>query len=335
MTGTAAVLAIDGGNSKTALALVGDDGTVLASLRGPGASHEAHGIDGAMSRLGSLVDEVAAKAGISRGSCGRGPVARHTSACLAGADLPEEETALTAALTVQGWSRTAVATNDTFAVLRAGLRVDRGEPSWGAAVTCGAGINCVAVGPDGQVARYLSWGRITGDWGGGGDLGPEAVWHAIRAEDGRGPATALTAAVTKHFGVASMADVAIARHKKEISRDDLREVARVLMAVAESGDPVAHGILERQAEEICVMATAAMKRIGLPSSGTPVVLGGGVLESRNPLLLAMVTSRFESQAPGSLPRVVDVPPVAGAALLGLDHLATGPAAERALRQAFG
>ncbi len=53
--GQAAVLAIDGGNSKTDAALIGWDGTVLAALRGPGASHEGHGIDGAMRRLGELV----------------------------------------------------------------------------------------------------------------------------------------------------------------------------------------------------------------------------------------------------------------------------------------
>ena len=58
------MLAIDGGNSKTDLALVGWDGTVLAAVRGPGASHEDYGIDGAMRRLGDLVRAVAAKAGL-------------------------------------------------------------------------------------------------------------------------------------------------------------------------------------------------------------------------------------------------------------------------------
>src|SRR5215472_13931393 len=51
----AAVLAIDGGNSKTDVALVADDGTVLAALRGPGASHQEHGVDGAVRVLDGLV----------------------------------------------------------------------------------------------------------------------------------------------------------------------------------------------------------------------------------------------------------------------------------------
>jgi N-acetylglucosamine kinase-like BadF-type ATPase len=326
------VLAIDGGNSKTAVALVADDGTVLAALRGPGASQEAYGIDGAMRILGGMVEEVAGKAGLDPGS---GPVARHTSACLAGADLPEEEQALTAALDTQDWSESAVALNDTFAVLRAGADDPApGERAHGAAVTCGAGINCVAVAPDGQVARYLSWGRLSGDLGGGGWLCAETVWFAIRAEDGRGPATALEPAVKEHFGFERVADVATAVHKGELSAADLHPLTRVLLAVADAGDPVARGILEQQAEEIGVMVAAAMKRIKLPADGTPVVLGGGVLESRNPLLLGMVSSRLAALAPGTLPRVVDVPPVAGAALLGLDHCGAGPEAAFRLREMY-
>jgi hypothetical protein len=34
-------------------------------------------------------------------------------------------------------------------------------------------------------------------------------------------------------------------------------------------------------------------------------------------------------------RVIDVPPVAGAALLGLDHVTAGPAASSRLRTAYG
>ena len=128
----AAVLAIDGGNSKTDVALVGWDGTVLAAVRGPEASQEHHGIDGATGRLAALIREVAGQAGLD----GDGVIAGHLSACLAGADLPGEEAALTAALAAGGWARSAVAVNDTFAVLRGG----GADQTWGAAVTCGAGL---------------------------------------------------------------------------------------------------------------------------------------------------------------------------------------------------
>ena len=309
--GQAAVLAIDGGNSKTDVALIGWDGTVLAALRGPGASHEAHGVDGAVRRLGELILAVAGQAGID----GSGVIASHLSACLAGADLPEEEAALTTALLAGGWSQTAVAVNDTFAVLRGGV-----DEPWGVAVACGAGINCVAVAPSGAVARYLAFGSLTGDWGGGWGLGQAVMWHAMRGWDGRGPATALGAAVAEHLGLASIRDVAIAVHKRDIAQADLRRLTSVLFTVAALGDPVARSLVTRQAAEICAMAAAAIRQLGMTAAGAPVVLGGGLLESRDPLLLAEVGRQLAEAAPGATARVLDVPPVAGAALLGLDYV---------------
>ena len=343
----AAVLAIDGGNSKTDVALIAPDGTVLAAERGPGANHEQYGVEQAMRILDGLVRSAAAQ---TRGQSG--VIARHTSACLAGADLPEEEAQLTAALRLCRWSRTAIAVNDTFAVLRAGLSAeeaagdgDEGDAAgrrwpggadrpWGVAVTCGAGINCVAVAPDGRTARYLAHGVLTGDWGGGEELGQQVMWNAMRAEDGRGPATALAQAAAAHFGLPSVTDVAIAVHKGQLGDDDLLGLTSVLFAAAAAGDQVARELVERQADEICAMAVAAMRRLGLPPAGTPVVLGGGLLEARDALLTSAVTGRLATAAPGAVPRVVDIPPIAGAALLGLDHLGAGAAAARRLRRCY-
>lgn len=320
----AAVLAIDGGNSKTDVALVAGDGTVLAALRGPGASHQDHGIDEAVRILDRLVRSVAAEAGVESRL-----VARHTSACLAGADLPEEEAQLTTELRLRGWSQTAVAVNDTFAVLRAGA-----GQRWGAAVVCGAGINCVAVAPDGRTARYLALGGLTGDWGGGLGLWQEVVWHAMRAEDGRGPATDLAPAVAAHFGMPSVSDVAIAVYKGKLGESDLLRLTSVLFTVAAAGDTVARTLVEKQADEICVMAVAAMRRLGLPPGGTPVVLGGGLLEARDRLLTSTVSERLAAAAPGAVPRVLDIPPIAGAVLLGLDYLGADEAAEVRLRKCY-
>jgi N-acetylglucosamine kinase-like BadF-type ATPase len=323
--GQAAVLAIDGGNSKTDVALVGWDGALLAALRGPGVSHEYYGIDGTLRRLGDMVRAVAEKAGLD----GSGVVVPHISACLAGADLPEDEAALTAALLAGGWSQTAVAMNDTFAVLRGGV-----DDPWGVAVTCGAGINCVAVAPDGATARYLAYGTITGDWGGGGGLGRAVMWHAMRGWDGRGPATALGDAAAAHFGLASIRDVAVAVHEGVLGKADLIQLTAVLFAAAARGDPVARSLVERQAAEICVMASAAMRQLGMAPTGVPVVLGGGVLESGDPLLLSEIDRQLADAAPGATARLLDVPPVAGAALLGLDYVGAPTAPKLRLRACY-
>ena len=142
---------------------------------------------------------------------------------MANADLPEEEERLAAALRALGWSETTAVANDTFAVLRAGLgsAANASTGPWGVAVTCGAGINCVGVDPAGRTTGYLALGEISGDWGGGFGLGQAALWWAVRAEDGRGPQTALREAVAAHFGVPTVRDVTIGIHLGKINEEAL------------------------------------------------------------------------------------------------------------------
>ena len=322
---------MDGGNSKTDLALVAADGSLLASARGPGMDAQRDGVRQTVRIIGDLVRQVTARAAPAPGR----PAALHLSACVANADLPEEEEHVCAALRAQGWTLTTSVVNDTFAVLRAGLADDAGPAGhWGVAVTCGAGINCVGVAPDGRTHRFLALGTISGDWGGGYGLGSAAVWWAIRAEDGRGPATSLREAVPAHFGMASMYDVAVALQRDTITEDDVAGLVPVLFGCAAQGDVVAGDLVSKQAEEVCLMAMAAMRRLGLAGQPAPVVLGGGLLTARDPLLTAGIADRLAAAAPHVMMRIIDVPPIAGAALIGLDEVQAGPGALARLRAAY-
>jgi N-acetylglucosamine kinase-like BadF-type ATPase len=257
-----AVLAIDGGNSKTEVALVAADGTLLAQVRGGRSNPQTIGMDAAFAVLGSLVAEAAQQAGLPTG----GLIASHASACLAGADLAEEEQQLTDLVQAQGWTASSLVVNDTFAVLRAGLDdavgpaggeqragqhragqrggdQHRAGEHWGVGVTCGAGINCVGVAPDGTTTRFLALGPISGDWGGGGDLARDALWWAVRAEDGRGPQTTLREAVPAHFGLPEVRDVTLGLYQETISPGALHGLVPVLFQVAAAGDEVARGLV--------------------------------------------------------------------------------------------
>jgi N-acetylglucosamine kinase-like BadF-type ATPase len=311
---------------------VAADGSILSAVRGGPSNHQSIGSERATRELTQLVRTAAEKAGIP----GDGPVAAHTSACLAGADLPEEEADLLTLVESLGWSTTSAVVNDTFAVLRAGL-ADDATKHWGVGVVCGAGINCVGVAPDGRTTRFFSLGDMSGDWGGGGDLGPEALWWAARAEDGRGPKTELQRAVPALFGLSKVEDLIIALHFGKIAYAERHRLVPVLFEVAEGGDEVARAVLQRQADEICVMAEVAARRLGLdteaPSSAEPlpVVLGGSVAAARDKLLTSAITERLAASLPRSEVRIVDVPPIAGAALLGLDYVGAPPAAAARLR----
>jgi N-acetylglucosamine kinase-like BadF-type ATPase len=252
---------------------------------------------------------------------------------VANADLPAEEETLAAAMRERKWTVTTRVANDTFAVLRAGLP-DDARPHWGVAVTCGAGINCAGVAPDGRETRFLALGPITGDWGGGLGLGLAALWWAMRAEDGRGPQTALGPAVAAHFGRSSAEEVAVGIHTGAIREKDLRCLAPAVFAAARAGDEVARRLVRRQADEVTVMALTVMRRLRLTGRAAPVVLGGAILSARDPLLISTIRSGITAEAPHARVGVTDIPPVAGAALLGLDRAQTGAAAYKQLRAAY-
>jgi N-acetylglucosamine kinase-like BadF-type ATPase len=320
MSAPVAVLAVDGGNSKTDLALVGADGAVLALVRGPQSSPQHLGVDGSLSVLDGLLADAKRQAGIDAQPVGIAAL------LMAGVDFPAEEDALRAAATDRAWAERVCVGNDTFAVLRAGTA--RG---WGIAITCGAGINCVGVGPDGRQARFPALGAITGDWGGGYDLGLAAVSAAARSEDGRGPRTTLEQAVPAHFGVATPTELAEAIHVGRIRQRRVIELAPLVLAEA-ADDPVAAEIVARLADEVVALARVALARLELTSQPVEVLLGGGVLQSADGDLLRAIRAALSDVGPDITVRPTATPAIVGAALLGLDELQAGAEAQDRARR---
>ena len=64
-----------------------------------------------------------------------------------------------------------------------------------------------------------------------------------------------------------------------------------------------------------------------------VVLGGGVAQGRDPRLLGHIEQGVNAVAPDARVRVLDAPPVLGAAFLGLDEIGAGRRAYAELRSA--
>jgi N-acetylglucosamine kinase-like BadF-type ATPase len=308
-------LAIDGGNSKTDAALVREDGALLRLVRGDGSSPHHLGAEAALDRIGGLVDQLA-------------PPSRPAEALLllAGADFPDEEEALEELAGRRGWADRARVRNDTFAVLRAGT--DRG---WGVAVVCGAGINALGVARDGRTARFPALGATTGDWGGGDDLGLEALFAAARSEDGRGPRTLLERAVPEHFGLATPAEVAHDIHRGRLSQRRLIELAPVVFALS-ADDAAAAAVVARLVGEVVAFVRVAASRLGLEREELDVVLGGGVLQHAEPALVDAIAAGVRETVPRAAVRTTAAPAILGSALLVLDDFGSGPDAKDRLRR---
>lgn len=314
-----AILAVDGGNSKTDAALVAAGGEVLGAARGPGASHQSLGVQGAMEALDALIAMACRDAGGLDPE--ERPLAQVGVWCLAGLDLPADDAMLEPEIARRGWTRESLLRNDVFAVLRAGT-----ERTWGVGVVVGAGMNCAGVAPDGTQARFPALGPLSGDWGGGRHIGEAAVGAALRGEDGRGPATALQRLVPEYFGLPSALAVVEAIYLGRIDEHRVRELPPLVFEAAEHGDAAAAEIVGRQADEVVTMAAAVIRRLGLADLDTDVVLGGGLFQRDDPAFLERIRAGITAVAPAARLRQVTAPPVVGAALLGLDRLGAPPEA---------
>jgi N-acetylglucosamine kinase-like BadF-type ATPase len=308
------VLAVDGGNVKTDLALVSGKGELLSLVRGSGSSPHLLGLDGCVDMLTDLLDEARSAAELDGLRCTTAQV------MVAGADLPEELADLRREIEARAWSERLVVDNDTFALLRSGT--DRG---WGIAVVCGGGMNCVGVAPDGRVARFPALGPITGDWGGGYDIGLAALTAAARSADGRGPQTALESAVPEYFEMIEPFDVARAIHLRELPREMLGELSRVVFR-ASGHDEVAAEIVDRLADEVVALATVAARRLGLLDERVDVVLGGGLIRAAPGGAIDRISHGVRLLAPAARVIVAPSAPIVGAVLLGLDELGAGTTA---------
>ena len=300
------LLAADVGNSKTDLVLLRRDGTVLAAVRGPSASHQAVGMGAGARQLLALAADARLAAGLPTPAV---PAADRAVVCAAGADRPADVVRLRRRYLRDGLATDVLVANDTHAALRAGT-----DAGWGIAVVCGAGINCLGVARDGREARFPALGAISGDWGGGGELGATALWSAVRARDGRGPRTVLERLVPGRFGMDRPLDVTMAIDGGRLAQERLADLSPDVFAAAAEGDAVARALLDRLADEIVAMARSVARRLHIVRARPPVVLAGGVFRAHDAPFVDRVRDGLDRAVPGAPVPIPDAPPVVGAAL---------------------
>jgi N-acetylglucosamine kinase-like BadF-type ATPase len=321
-----AILAVDGGGSKIDAALLRRDGTLLGAARLLSEKYREIGDDDYLAQVVGAVEAASRDAGIEPSSR---PVADLGVYCLAGADLPTDDRRIARWLRSARISAADLVGNDTFAVLRAGS--DRG---WGVAVVCGYGTNCAGVAPDGRVMRFPAVGAISGDWGGGTDLGGAALWHAVRAEDGRGPKTSLRKLAPAYFGMRRPRQLVEAIYFDRLAEERLAELTPLVFEAAGDGDVVAREIVQHQADEIVIMAGTAIRRLRMSSLDPDVVLGGGIFHNHDDSFFRRIREGLGGIAPMAQIEVLTAPPVIGAALIGLDRIGASQPAHRRIRDAL-
>lgn len=144
----------------------------------------------------------------------------------------------------------------------------------GVALMAGTGVACLAVDATTGAHRSVDGaGYLIGDEGGGFWIGRHGVRAALRAHDGRGPATALTRTIGERLG--DLEGLAARVHAGPRPVDTIAQQAVAVLEAADAGDEVAAAIVATAAARLAESARAALALLREPAPA--LALGGRLL----------------------------------------------------------
>lgn len=196
----------------------------------------------------------------------------------AGAGREPERSDLERALAAAGIAETVRVTTDIEIALVAGLGR---EP--GILLLAGTGSGACARLPGGEIRRTGGHGWQFGDEGSGYWLARAGLSAVVRASDGRGPPTALTAALAQVAGVEG--EAVLLSWARSAPRGVVADLARVVQEVAARGDDIARGLVQEAARDLASHVGALLPHFP-EDAPVAVALAGGLLRPDSPVRTA-------------------------------------------------
>jgi len=180
-----------------------------------------------------------------------------------------------------------------------------------------AGTGTIAYGEyNGRSCRLGGFGYLFGDEGGGFWIGLTAVRQAIRAVEGRAPATVLVKVVEDYFGVENVKQVpglVYSRNSVDVRR--IAELAPLVCREAANGDETAKTIVVGAGDELSGLAVQLLRNLNVPpGEAYPIYRLGGIWKSSD-LLNRTFMEKVGALYPNVVWAVPQYPPAEGAAMM--------------------
>jgi len=298
---------IDGGGTRTRLALVSESGVLLGYASGACCSFTDQGIEPAQKELVRLWREAWRLAELE-------PRPAHTLFMGMGSILSVQDAQTNREIAARiglAEARDIFADNDVRNAHAGGLV---GQP--GILLIAGTGSACFGRNSLGETWRAGGWGHLLGESGSAYALGLSAMVAATRETDGRGPQTSVSMFVREALGLSDLKEIFRKVHLDGVSRTQVAAFAPRIVALAEAGDTVARQILDAEADGLVEMVVTVANRLEMASPD--LALTGGLLTNS-----AVFRQVFFNQLTRKLPdfRLADggLAPVYGAVLLAFAH----------------
>lgn len=299
-------LGIDVGGTKTHAMIADESGQACGfGLSGPG-NHEGVGYDGLSAAMQAATQTALQRAGITTkqiAGAGFG---------LGGFDWQSELPPTLEAIKPLGLNAPLGVVNDAMIGLLAGAR-----EGWGVAVVAGTGCNCWGRNRQHKLGHCTGMGGWMGEGAGAGELVSEAVRRVSRAWSMRGPATRLTEEFCKLVGTKNGEQLLERITLEQVHLDS--ETAPIIFRLAEEGDAVAADLIYWAGEALADLAIGVIHQIGIENEQFEVVEVGSLFNGGSMLIDPMVEA-IQKVAPGAQPVKLEVPPVLGGVLLGMEQI---------------
>jgi N-acetylglucosamine kinase-like BadF-type ATPase len=302
------VLGIDAGGTKTVCLLADEHGTLVAEAHAGGANLQASGELHVEKVLHDVMEEALGERGIVPSAICLG---------IAGVDRTEDSATVRSIMRRIGYKSRAIVVNDALVALEAGAP---GAP--GVVIVSGTGSIAYGRNARNEGARAGGWGHVLGDEGSGYWIGRAALRAVLREADRRGPRTALTPLLLKHFGVSEAQNLIHEVYQNRLRPAAIGALARCVQAAFDDGDGPATGILRAAADELEASGVSVAKRLGLGDEPFSFILAGGILRAV-PWLREELERRLPAAVSNSTVQLLEREPATGAVSLAIQEAKGG------------
>lgn len=304
-----AILALDGGATRTRCMAIDRSGRILAEAE-RGASNHLQGSGQAVrAALTDAVEESLRLANLRKCDV------KCLSAGLAGVDYDGygAEPMLTLFREL-GFERCLI--SGDMVIAHAGAL----EVKPGILILAGTGSAIYGSDASGRSVKVGGWGPAYGDEGSAHWIAVEGMKAPTRAYDGCGPGTALLEALTQDLDLSDFRSSIFVLYGPQPR--SMASLCKVVYRVAVAGDAVARGLFRHAADELADGVVAAARQLGSADSPLAVSYQGGVAENC-PLLIELLRECLQNQLPLARLQPPLWKPVIGAYLLACQSLGWG------------
>jgi N-acetylglucosamine kinase-like BadF-type ATPase len=295
------VIGVDGGGTKTVVALANLDGKILKTVKTGPSSPRNIGIDKTAENIAKGINKV---------------FRRGVAFIFVGLPAVEEEYKSKAdeierkiAKNISGKAEIKVS-SDQIVAFKSGTAEKSG-------VMVIAGTGCSAHGwRGGRESKVSGWGWLA-DEGSAVWVGRQVLQAVLRDMDGRGRRTILTGLISKELKVSTSEKLVLKIYKEDFLHT-LSSFSIIADLAARQGDQTARRILREAGEEIALAAETVIKNLGFAKKEFPLVLVGSMFKSDNfrksfELYIRQSVSRANIIYPSD-------PPVQGACNLAIENI---------------